>query len=476
MKRYALYFVALTFIIFESVWGQTLVSGNVSGTWNLARSPFVVIDNCTVPSGQSLTIEPGVQVIIGKGLKIDVLGQIIAVGTPGQHITIKAPNDTIFWKFIYIQHSTKKSQLKYCDMRNAQRAIYLYIGGVRDTMRTEITNCLFSNCIEAAIYGESFGTRDQFRGGFEPHLAPTVKNCYFSACSIGCMFYIHGSCIYIPMAGTFCGGGSASPKILNNVFWNITDTAFELVVGDVPRPLGSIPIFQNNTVVNAKRGIFVQNPYDATIKNNIFYKAKTGIERQGTTGSLLTYNCFFEKDEKNFIGYPSTTFGNIVMQNRNGDPCDIGFNIFLNPLFADSTNFKLTNLSPCVDAGDPSSERDPDGSIADIGANYFPKTVGVHEDLDLPKNISLFENYPNPFNPETTISYHLPTVSEVELTVYNTLGQKIRTLVNGKQKAAYHVFRWNGKDNAGDKVSSGVYLYRLRVGSFVQTKRMLLLR
>lgn len=94
----------------------------------------------------------------------------------------------------------------------------------------------------------------------------------------------------------------------------------------------------------------------------------------------------------------------------------------------------------------------------------------------------LHQNYPNPFNPETAISYQLSAISNIELAVYNLLGQKIKTLVSETQQSGAHRVIWDGRDESGERVSSGVYLYRLRAvpkvqeGGFVQTLKMVLLK
>jgi len=88
----------------------------------------------------------------------------------------------------------------------------------------------------------------------------------------------------------------------------------------------------------------------------------------------------------------------------------------------------------------------------------------------------LEQNYPNPFNPSTTITYRLPAYRDVSLVVYNTLGQEVRTLARGIQPPGSYVVRWDGSNDSGVSVSSGVYIYRLRAGSFVQSRRMILLR
>lgn len=89
---------------------------------------------------------------------------------------------------------------------------------------------------------------------------------------------------------------------------------------------------------------------------------------------------------------------------------------------------------------------------------------------------SLFDNYPNPFNPETRISYFLPKACQVKLEIYNILGQRIRTLVDEDQSAGKKEIIWDGKNESGEQVASGVYFYNLQAGNFVQTKKMVLIR
>lgn len=95
----------------------------------------------------------------------------------------------------------------------------------------------------------------------------------------------------------------------------------------------------------------------------------------------------------------------------------------------------------------------------------------------LPQSFDLQQNYPNPFNPATAISYQLAAASNVEITIYNTLGQKVRTLVNEARKpAGYYRAEWDGRNDAGAAAASGVYLYRLHAGGFIKVRKMLLIR
>lgn len=99
-----------------------------------------------------------------------------------------------------------------------------------------------------------------------------------------------------------------------------------------------------------------------------------------------------------------------------------------------------------------------------------------HRSFNRPQDFALAQNYPNPFNPSTMIQYELPRAVHVQLAIYNLLGEKVRTLIDEKESAGVKQITWDGRNDRGEAVSSGVYLYRLQVGEFVLTKKMALLR
>jgi hypothetical protein len=96
----------------------------------------------------------------------------------------------------------------------------------------------------------------------------------------------------------------------------------------------------------------------------------------------------------------------------------------------------------------------------------------------VPASYTLYQNYPNPFNPSTIISYTLPEVSRVTLKIYDMLGREVKTLINNEQPAGAYRVNWNGDNNFGSKVASGIYIYRIEAGSgkFIQTRKMILLK
>lgn len=106
--------------------------------------------------------------------------------------------------------------------------------------------------------------------------------------------------------------------------------------------------------------------------------------------------------------------------------------------------------------------------------------TSVNDDIvGVPNEFSLAQNYPNPFNPSTFIQYTIPQTANLTTTrleIFNMLGQRVRILVNEKLSAGTYSVGWNGISDSGEAVASGVYLYRLSVGEFVDMKKMLMLK
>jgi flagellar hook assembly protein FlgD len=88
----------------------------------------------------------------------------------------------------------------------------------------------------------------------------------------------------------------------------------------------------------------------------------------------------------------------------------------------------------------------------------------------------LFDNYPNPFNPSTTIQYEIPKTARVVLKIYDMLGREVKILVNRVQSPGQKSVIWDGTDQSGNLVSSGIYLYRLQSGEFTESKKMILMK
>ncbi|MCK4312933.1 MAG: T9SS type A sorting domain-containing protein, partial [Candidatus Cloacimonetes bacterium] len=152
-------------------------------------------------------------------------------------------------------------------------------------------------------------------------------------------------------------------------------------------------------------------------------------------------------------------------------------------------DYHLAANSPCIDSGTPSGWLVPPNFeiIIDdlLGYNYFGYNydIGCYEWLGVGVSNGEMEiisfslsNYPNPFNPSTTISFSIPEESKVEIIVYNIKGQKVKIVAKNVFEKGYHTLTWQGDDESGKTVGSGVYFYKLKAGKFTETKKMILIK
>ncbi len=142
-------------------------------------------------------------------------------------------------------------------------------------------------------------------------------------------------------------------------------------------------------------------------------------------------------------------------------------------------DYTLRFGSPCINTGDPGLRYlDPDGTRNDMGA--YPFTLfgepGPKTTVALPLTWDLGQNYPNPFNPTTAIQFTVPTTGPISLSVFNILGQNVRSLIDGDMETGRHNIIWDGRDNEGRQVASGIYFYRLESSVFNESKKMILLK
>jgi len=143
-------------------------------------------------------------------------------------------------------------------------------------------------------------------------------------------------------------------------------------------------------------------------------------------------------------------------------------------IYSSSTNYKL-----CGSAGQ-SVAGEAVGTYHSYSGFWNPWVVAtdVEEEKEavVPREFSLSQNYPNPFNPQTVIEYALPKESHVKITIYNVLGQKVRVLKDEIERAGYKRVVWDGRDDTGSEVASGIYFYRIMAGDFVTAKKMMMVK
>ncbi len=298
------------------------------------------------------------------------------------------------------------------------------------------------------ISGYSFGTK--------------IKNNYFSdnLDGISCHGFspvIENNKFFNNSNGIYCSQWS-EPIIINNLIANNNHDGITC--------LSSSPTIINNTFVN-------NSDYGIYCINSSFQIADNIIWGNGTS--------FWVPDNAN----PTVSYCDIEGEFP-VNAIDGGGNIYENPNFAGQDDYHLSENSPCIDVGIPDTtglnlpEYDLDGNPRisgdriDMGAYEF-QFVNFEEQLVKVNEAKLFPNYPNPFNPETTIRFTAEDTENAEIVIYNIKGQKVKKLLSNS--AGQHSVVWDGKDENNNPVSSGVYFYQLNINNkFVASKKCLLLK
>jgi hypothetical protein len=317
--------------------------------------------------------------------------------------------------------------------------------------------------------------------------------------------------------GIRCGDGS--PLIINNI---ITGNS-GLYGGGIVMNYAS-GIIKNNIITNnlayksgltpsyGGGGVWINGAGTTTIvENNVIVgNSATGNGGQaGLGGGILNWQTPMTARNNIVWGNTQRTGGPIYIINSTSTTvtyCDVEGghegegNIDLEPQF-ETGNYLLADGSPCIDAGDTSAVYNDPEDPGNPGSAQYPSKGTLRNDMGayggpgrallgsmptaveentpkvkVPKALGLDQNFPNPFNPSTTIKYELSEDTEVQLKVYTIRGKEVSTLVDGAQGAGAHSAHWNGRDDHGRKLSSGVYLYRLQVGENIVTKKMMLVK
>jgi parallel beta-helix repeat protein len=252
-------------------------------------------------------------------------------------------------------------------------------------------------------------------------------------------------------------------------------------------------VIRNCNITGFGFGIVLDGSSNSTLTGNAVYNNRTGIELFGSGspdpgwGNHLLGNTLSGNSKYGIRFYNSSNnhiSGNRLVENACGVCLDNSsqFNTVWANQFTDnainaledarSTNnrWNLENVGNCwsdfeSNPGYPDWYQIPgEGG----GVDYYPKAT--------PKAVSLAQNYPNPFNPSTAIEYALPRETWIRITIYNIIGEKVRTLVNERQSAGRKRIVWDSKTDEGDEVASGIYFYQIKAGEFTQSKKMVVLK
>ena len=452
------------------------VSGNISSntTWHSYLKVVYVTGNLTVDDGVTLTIEQGVPVKFTGNYYLLVNGRVLAQGTVGDTIRFmrddttgfsandttggwrgirfdgtSSSNDSSIFEYCLIEHGKlyngasgwdnmgggmfikefSKVRVENCVIRNNK--VYSYGGGMRihkadiRVINTKIINNRSNNnggglyvyesdhlrligCLIADNYSNQYG------GGVFSNLGDfTITNCTFANNEAGQDGH-----------GLYTAGSSCNPEFTNCIIWGDSDPQIYLPTDD----------------------------HDPSFRYCDIDGGQSGFDGNGAGAN---YSGLYE----NNIDQDPEFYGS------GDDP------------------YSLQATSPCLNEGAPDTSglNLPDYDIignprineaqVDMGSYESPVAAGMERRRPVAASFALQQNYPNPFNPTTAIGYQLTQTRYVELKVYNTLGQKVVSLVNKKQSAGNHTVTFDAHG-----LSSGVYYYRLYLdNTFSGMRKMVLI-
>jgi hypothetical protein len=426
---------------------DTIVEGGaVSGTWTLDGSPYLIFGDIIVPMGETLIIEPGVQVIFQNQFRFFVEGTLLAEGTPDNPIVFTAEPDIAGWGGLRFFFASDDCVVSHCLFER---------GSARSEDPFDRGGAIYCESSSPLISDNLFLDNEaRARGGaiFCLDAAPTIISNTFedNAAGLGgASAYggairaenanpvIEGNVLLNNRVGVSNGfgpahgrGGAISMEDSGGVIRrNVFDGNYISAMGNVGTDaLGgaihcdtSSPEICHNTLTGNEltgfpdtehfgAGIYLYLATPAIFNNIIADNDGHGIYFDFNSDNAdVRYNDVFGNVDGDYAGdFMPPDIGVEVQENANGDPADVYFNISLDPMLVDAEDgdYNLLADSPCIDAGDPDSPDDPDGTVADIGAFYFDQGGvegdvngdGVVDTVDLLMLLAAWGDCPDPPN------------------------------------------------------------------------------
>lgn len=489
--------ITATLVCLAFTAGLSFAGGSVSGTWDTEGSPYLIDEDIFVANGNQLEILADVEVMFAAGVELRVFGELTVRGTSKAPVRFSGLNPGDIWDGIHIiggdegllqsleyaiiedsfwgvTSDMSTLDMLHCSVSSAHTALQLEhdsYATLRDCQFVVATNSVTATAMRASqstVYSDlctyrlSLLTDQQAEDGSAVRLYRSAGAIDSSHVSVTSRLGAHGinlivceDDVQISRTSVHNRRYGLSPVYIGSA---VRAAASDLTLRQLSLHLET----DGGTIA----GVYVTDGSDVDLVNTILASTGAGSANRygvyidpysaGTTAHL-TYSCVYNLDLANQQAGFTYEAGTLV----SGDP------LWLDP---DEENYHLDSDSPCINAGSPESEPDPDNTIADIGKHYFPYTAVGGERAASPRSFTVSAPYPNPFNAGTRFSIELAEPEQVNVVVFDVLGRRVAHIAGERMAAGRHQFGWR------PDVASGVYLLRVAAGSAVETRRLTLIR
>jgi len=402
------------FVLRSLTTAQTEVSGSITSTttWTKTNSPYVVTGDINVYPDVTLTIEPSVIVKLDSVVSFVIKGEIIARGTEKDSIYFIQNIKGDYWGSIEFLEESKDAT--YDNIGN-------YIdGSIIEYSKIEGGDGIYCKdsspfITKNTLIENSFGIK--CTGHSEPKIFKNIiiRNYWGIDCSYISYF------------------SSSSPDISHNIISGSQICAIEISFSSYPK-ISYNSIIDNFSFLYGGIYFFFSDYSSTKINNNNIYNNKP-------------YNIVLNYSSGDFDA-TNNWWGTVIKDSINAHIYD----------YWDDWNLGIVQFEPLL-----------------------TEPVNITTSIErlsnkIPGSYKLYQNYPNPFNPQTTINYQIPKLSNVTLNIYNLNGHLVKTLVNEEKPTGNYQVVWDGRNETGQQVSSGQYIYRLTVDGIEKTRKMLLVK
>ena len=518
------FYILFLFFLASNVCSQERLSGAQSDT--LDPGEYIVEGDIWVESGILWYLRPGITLRFYDEVSFDIHGAFYAMGEEDDSIRFEAYDDQSAWSGLDFQETHYTSYLNYCVIIGSnEEGVFIDFGGSAHLSHSRISNNSNRN-------GDVAGMRSRYGGlcsltfttisdndgvgYFHEYGGASFDHCLIKGNNSGIIggecatFFINNTVISENMNSGLQIRNTAeahvdSCKFVNNQAENgggiVSNGAWieisrTLFFGNYARNSGGAFFSEGEYLSNNLNNcVFTENQADSNgasiftfsgfIVNSIFTGNGPSVNTFVSGDDFISYNSLYYGNESDIHfaepDWVSEEFGIINTDNVNGDSCDQFYNLFMDPQFINplDLNFHLRENSPCIDAGTSGigwvdSLFDPDGGTTDIGIHYYhvSEVFEQKRNRSIPSQFSVKDIYPNPFNSSITIRFGLQVDSEINLSVFNIIGQKVAQLYSGKHTAGYHTVVFNG-----DNLSSGIYFIHAKVpGKMDKVRKIVLVR